>query len=81
MPAWPQAARIGRACSDFFQGAPLDWRNINWLLGRPAQCCFKKAAPSSVNTTWRGLPDLDLRIASVPASGLKSATSSRVSSP
>ena len=47
------------------------------LPARPAVSCREKDTPSSVSTTWRALPILDLRIASVPLSGLKSVTSSR----
>src|SRR5262249_15960504 len=54
---------------------PLSRRNIGSLPTRPAVHCPKKAAPSCVSTTWRGLPDLLFRIASVPASALKSQTS------
>ena len=51
------------------------------LAGWPACTVLpEKSAPWSVNTTWRALPLLDLRIATVPASGLKSCISKRTSS-
>ncbi len=53
---------------------------------RPARCCRKKSAPSGVRTTWRDLPDLDLRMPvvhheprqlAITASGLERRTDQR----
>src|SRR6516165_12405046 len=76
-----QAAAINRDCCDRPQGWPSARNSIVAWPGRPAQTCLKNAAPSSVNTTCRDLPLLLSRIASVPASGLKSCTCNATSSP
>ena len=44
---------------------PRFW-SMNSLVFLPAVSARKKASPSSVRRTWRGLPDLDLRMAILP---------------
>ena len=76
---------IGLFCNDGVQGWPslpslLSLVNNKSAPARPAHHCSNRLRPSSVRTMWRGLPDLLSRIKTVPASGLKSCTSSRASS-
>jgi len=52
----------------------------HFVRSHPAQCWWKKSAPSGVRITWRGSPFFDLPMAIVLASGLKSCTSIRASS-
>ena len=75
------AASIGLSWCDMPHAAPSARRSIISSPLRPAQSCRKNSVPSPLSTTWYGLLFLDVRIATVPASALKSATVRRVSVP